>query len=282
MVVIKELILLTINVGSGLVSALPPTKIGTTKTNHGDVPVLGKGRASLQQVRNPHYRFNGARAIYRTYLKYGVQPPDYLIEAVAKTDALNTAAEGKRDTGSAAAIPVNPNYDIAYVTPVSIGTPPQTLHLDFDTGSSDLWVFSSHLPASQIRGQTIYVPANSSTAKLLADHTWSITYGDGSASRGNVYVDNFTVGGLTVENQAVQCALQVSTSFTRESNIDGLVGLGFSTLNTVVPKSQLTFFDNAKPHMDEPVFTADLKWKSGMLGSFLACSKPIFAIFGEI
>ncbi|KAL2174410.1 aspartic peptidase domain-containing protein [Thermothelomyces heterothallicus CBS 202.75] len=58
---------------------------------------------------------------------------------------------------------------------------------------------------------------------------------------------------------AVQCAPQVSSSFTVESEIDGLAGLGFSSLNTVSPKSQLTFFDNAKPHLDSPVFTADLK-----------------------
>jgi hypothetical protein len=252
MVTVTNLVLTSVLAGLGLGSALPP-RIGTTNIGH------GSGRATLNQVRRPNYRFNGARQVYKTYLKYGVPAPEELIQAVAHTDALNLAAV-KRDTGSAAATPIDPRFDIAYVTPVTIGTPPQTLQLDLDTGSSDLWVFSSHTPASQVRGQRIYAPDKSTTSKLLDGHTWSITYGDGSGSRGNVYTDNFTIGGVTVESQAVETAEEVSSSFTTEDAIDGLVGLGFSTLNTVSPEGQLTFFDNAKPKLDSPVFTADLKY----------------------
>ncbi|KAL2262150.1 hypothetical protein VTK26DRAFT_2312 [Humicola hyalothermophila] len=261
MVTITSLALAAVLATSGLASALPP-KIGTTKLGNGHGAHLGKGRATLKQARNPRYRFNGARSVCRTYLKYGIPVPDYLIQAVANTDAELDAADRaqRRDSGSAPAVPIDPEIDIAYVTPVSIGTPPQTLNLDIDTGSSDLWVFSSLTPPSQMRGQEIYTPDESSTAKELAGHTWSIMYGDGSNSRGIVYTDNFTVGGLTVGAQAVQCAQQVSSSFTSETQLDGLLGLGFSSLNTVSPEGQLTFFDNAKPNLEEPVFTADLKF----------------------
>ncbi|KAK4216505.1 pepsin [Rhypophila decipiens] len=256
MVVINNIILALGLATVGLGSALPP-KIGSTVIDERSANV--KGRASLSQVANPHYRFNGALSVYKTYLKYGVPVPNHLLKAVDNVKKLHEME--RRATGSAPAIPID-EYDVAYVTPVTIGTPPQTLNLDFDTGSSDLWVFSSHMPLTQIRGQEIYSPNKSSTSKLLSGHSWSITYGDGSASRGNVYTDNFTVGGLTARDQAVECAQQVSTSFTRETAIHGLVGLGFSDLNTVSPRAQKTFFDNIRADLDAPVFTSDLKFKA--------------------
>jgi len=263
MVILHNLLLSAGLAAVGLGSALPP-KIGTAVVDDGRTNL--KGRASIGQVRNPHYQFNGALSVYKTYLKYGAPVPDHLLKAVANVKKLHE--ESKRATGTAPAIPID-EYDVAYVTPVTIGTPPQTLNLDFDTGSSDLWVFSSHMPVAQIRGQEIYSPNKSSSSKLLNGHSWSITYGDGSASRGNVYTDNFTVGGLTAVNQAVECAQQVSTSFTREAHIDGLVGLGFAALNTVSPKAQTTFFDNIKPSLDAPVFTSDLKFKASKCIPFL-------------
>lgn len=111
---------------------------------------------------------------------------------------------------------------------------------------------------NRVNGQTVFNPSKSSTAKKLSGATWSISYGDGSSSSGDVYTDTVTIGGLTVSSQAVELAQTVSSSFTQDSVIDGLVGLAFSSLNTVEPTAQKTFFDNAKASLDSPVFTADL------------------------
>jgi hypothetical protein len=142
------------------------------------------------------------------------------------------------------------------------------LNLDFDTGSADLWVFSSELPSSESAGHTVYNPSRSHTAQELQGYSWNITYGDGSSSSGNVYTDTVTVGGLSVTGQAVELAEEVSSQFVQDTASDGLLGLAFSSINTVLPQQQTTFFDTAISEglLDANVFTADLQ--AGGPGSY--------------
>lgn len=228
----------------GLASAVPP-RVGIP------VPPIGSsGAFSVGQVHNSRHVRHGPIALAKAYRKYGISISDELASAVA-------SIVQKRSTGSETTTPVE--YDVEYLTPVSIGSPAQVLNLDFDSGSSDLWVFSSETPRGSVNGQSIYDPSRSNSSKKLTGATWSISYGDGSGSSGDVYLDTVTVGGLTVKSQAVELARQVSSSFTADSDNDGLLGLAFSSINTVSPSPQKTFFDTALSSLDAPVWTADLK-----------------------
>jgi hypothetical protein len=63
---------------------------------------------------------------------------------------------------------------------------------------------------------------------------------------------------VTVKQQAINSASQISPSFSRNTNQDGIVGLAMSSINTVRPVQQRTFFDNAMDSLAMPVFTANL------------------------
>ncbi|KAK6072571.1 Endothiapepsin [Seiridium cupressi] len=228
------------------------------------VPGHRKAGFTAPQVRASGYVRHGPSAMAKTLLKFGKTVPDELAATIKAFKSERKTLMMKRSNGSAINTPEQ--YDTEYLTPVEIGTPAQTLNLDFDSGSSDLWVFSSETQSSDVSGQSIYTPSDSSTSKELSGQTWDISYGDGSSSSGSVYTDLVSVGGVSFDAQAVETAETVSDSFTSDSSNDGLLGLAFSTLNTVTPTAQKTFFDNIKDSLDSSLWTADLK--SGEPGTY--------------
>ncbi|KAM0257364.1 hypothetical protein ACHAQJ_004452 [Trichoderma viride] len=242
------------------------------------LPTEGQKTASIPVTYNKNFVAHGPSALYKAKKKYGAPISDNLKAAVAKHAAAKVA---KRQTGSA------PNHssdadDDEYVTNVSIGTPAQVLPLDFDTGSSDLWVFSSETSKSSASGHSIYTPSKSSTSKKLSGSTWSISYGDGSSSSGDVYTDTVSIGGFSVKAQAVESATKVSSEFVQDTATSGLVGLAWDSGNTVSPRQQKTWFSNAASSLAEPVFTADLNqhadgvYNFGFIDTSLASGSVVY------
>ncbi|KAG4437692.1 hypothetical protein IFR05_006816 [Cadophora sp. M221] len=213
------------------------------------VNVVGNTAFSAPAVHNHNYHRNGTAAMLKAYAKHHLTP-------TKKMPAEFLAALQKRQDGSATAFPSD---GVEYLVTTSVGG--QSLDLDFDTGSADLWVFSSQLAASSKTGHHIYTSSQSSTYKALSGYTWDISYADGSGASGNVGTDTVKIGGTTVTGQAVELAKQVSSTFVSDSS-DGLVGLAFSSINTVSPRQQKTFFDNAKASLDSPLFVAYLPYQA--------------------
>ncbi|CAE6449310.1 unnamed protein product [Rhizoctonia solani] len=173
--------------------------------------------------------------------------------------------------------------DTEYACPVTIGTPGETLTLDFDTGSADLWVWSSQARVSKadMKGRGIYDPKKSRTSKRLRGHTWEVRYGDGSSASGVVYMDTIVIGDITVENQAVEVARELSDDFL-QAGCDGLVGLGFPRLNQVRPNRQKTPMENMVEQgvIKDPIFTVKLDKRDsrgfytfGFIDETVHCSK---------
>ncbi|KAM7210183.1 Aspartic peptidase domain containing protein [Rhypophila decipiens] len=140
---------------------------------------------SVNQIRNPEFdenlHRNGLQALVHAYAKYGVELTPEIKKAVRMNPSVTGISLQKRSgnmTGTTPAVPPH-GFDWEFISPVQIGTPPQTVYLDLDTGSADLWVFSADTPLEQSVNHEIYDPYVSNTSTLVPNQTWRIQYGDG-------------------------------------------------------------------------------------------------------
>lgn len=259
--------------------------------------VQKRGHFKVERVRNSNFkRHNGPRQLLKSLSKYSMPVSSRLRMVVTQSDSDHVGsgstvfddlpaipeaqAEGqahrgnrkasdtggrkraeKPGNGTAAGIgsvPATPEKnDVEFLSPVEIGG--QKIHLDFDTGSSDLWVFNTQLSAESSSGHALYDPTQSASFQMMQGASFSISYGDGSGASGLVGIDEVKIGGAVVESQAIELATAVTESFAQDAATDGLLGLAFSQNNQVKPQKQNTFFDNVKSTLAEPVFTADLR-----------------------
>jgi hypothetical protein len=65
---------------------------------------------------------------------------------------------------------------------------------------------------------------------------------------------------VTATSQAVEAATSVSAQFSSDVDSDGLLGLAMSSINTVKPQPQTTFFDTVVDQLAQPLFAVDLKY----------------------
>ncbi|KAG8778093.1 hypothetical protein FRC12_025193 [Ceratobasidium sp. 428] len=130
-----------------------------------------------------------------------------------------------------------------------------TLILDFDTGSSDFWVWSSEFRAScsDLQGHNIYNPKKSRTSETLPGESWEIKYGDGSYASGDVHLDTIVIGDIEIKRSFARAQHGVFTGQKRWASRIGL-------LNTVKPHRQKTPMQNMIEQglVKDPIFTVKL------------------------
>ncbi|KAI0048762.1 acid protease [Auriscalpium vulgare] len=113
---------------------------------------------------------------------------------------------------------------------ISVGTPATEYKVDFDTGSSDIFLPGVDC-TENCDNHTMYDPSASSTSQDR-DATFKLTYGDGSSVEGEQYTDVVTCAGLTAKAQALGAANTYSTGFSSaQFPADGLMGMGFQEIS---------------------------------------------------
>ncbi|KMZ07481.1 lysosomal aspartic protease [Drosophila simulans] len=121
------------------------------------------------------------------------------------------------------------NYDnFQYYGNISIGTPGQDFLVQFDTGSSNLWVPGSSCTSAACQDHQVFYKNQSSTY-VANGKPFSITYGTGSVS-GYLSADYVSFAGLTVQNQTFgEVTTEQGTNFV-DAYFDGILGMGFPSL----------------------------------------------------
>ncbi|KAF5332883.1 hypothetical protein D9758_017498 [Tetrapyrgos nigripes] len=220
-----------------LLAASSPVEVSSSLKKGTPVPIRNRGAFTSNGV------FDKDRAILQTVLTKNKHRQNLLnkqknsgslakgafIQAIAELPSSVSASLSKRQSEAL----TDEEDDLEWAGSIEIGTPGQKFLIDFDTGSSDLWIPSSSCSSSTCSSKSKYKSSASSSSKKESG-SFSIQYGDGSTVSGPVFEDTVTVAGISVDNQRFSPVTTLSSTFS-DDPIDGILGLAFpsiSNLNT--------------------------------------------------
>jgi len=132
-------------------------------------------------------------------------------------------------------VPLTDYMNAQYFAEINIGTPPQKFTVVLDTGSSNLWVPSTHCSSIACFLHRRFDSTKSSTFQENGT-SFAIKYGTGSLE-GIISNDVVSIGDLTIQKQDFGESTSEPGITFAVGKFDGIMGLGYSNIavNGVVP-----------------------------------------------
>lgn len=121
---------------------------------------------------------------------------------------------------------------------IGLGSPPQNFAVDFDTGSSDLWVPSAKCDdsCSMYTEWRKFDETKSSTYQIASDdkkeNEFLVEYADGEQAKGEHAKDILRIGDSLVVTDQIFAQITSFTQFQTCASEEGVLGLSFSSLSS--------------------------------------------------
>jgi Eukaryotic aspartyl protease len=132
------------------------------------------------------------------------------------------------------------NELLLYLINVTVGTPPQPISLQLDTGSSDIWfpAVSANICQEEAVACSLgtYDFSASSTAIDIGPDEFEIQYVDGSSVQGDYILDTLNIGSTKLTNMTMAAATAASRGV-------GIMGIGFRAGESIAELTGQTYPD---------------------------------------
>ena len=205
-----------------IVAAPPPRAGGLHKITF---PARHNFTRSTGEVNGPAL-LNSLRKTLNKYRSRGLIPGS----------STNTSPQRRQATEPLIDQVEDPDFDEEYYGSMTVGdgSTQQTFTVQFDTGSSDIFIPGPECSYEQgCPLNTKYNEGGVSQGRNAA-----VEYGSGYVE-GDIYTDSISMAGLTVRNQGLISLIE-ATGFDTSAS-DGLLGMGFTSL---AASGYTTFFEN--------------------------------------
>jgi len=159
-------------------------------------------------------------------------------------------------------VPLANCHLMLYSGEIGIGTPPQMFRVDFDTGSSDVWVPSTRCDAScdtfrGINDWNFYNENASSTFQSIpqSTRTFEVQYASGTSILGERFQDVLHLGSANVTMEQIFGQATTISNYTACAVEEGIFGLAFSLLSS---HQDPTPISNLLGVLSDPIFSVYL------------------------